>query len=90
MEVTNNKQLFRFEVDAGGGEMATLQYRWLKGAMVLMHTLVPVAAQGKGIGDALVRYVLDYTRAQGLKVVVYCPFVEVFMKRHPEYEDLRV
>ena len=41
MEVTNNKKEFRFEILLPDGEIAKLEYRWLKGSMVLMHTLVP-------------------------------------------------
>lgn len=88
MEIINNKKLYRFEAALPGGEIATLEYRWLKGAMVLMHTLVPASGRGKGAGSALARYVLDYARAQHLKVIVYCPFVTKYIKDHPEYSDL--
>ncbi|MCW3123739.1 MAG: N-acetyltransferase [Flavipsychrobacter sp.] len=70
------------------GEFARLDYRWLKGRMVLMHTVVPGSARGKGVGAALVKYVLDYVRAHDLKVIVYCQFVAKYMKSHPEYDDL--
>ncbi len=88
MEVINNKKNFRFEAPQPDGEVATLEYRWLKGSIVLMHTLVPVSARGKGVGAALVKYVLDYIRTSGLKMVVYCPFVTKYLERHPEYNDL--
>jgi predicted GNAT family acetyltransferase len=88
MEVTNNKKEFRFGTPTGDGELATLQYRWLRGSLVLMHTFVPDAARGKGIGAALVKYVLDYAREQDLKIIIYCPFVEKYVKEHPEYNDL--
>jgi predicted GNAT family acetyltransferase len=45
--------------------------------------------EGRGIGSALARGVLDTARALGLKVVPICPFVKAFMDRHPEYDDLR-
>ncbi len=88
MEVVNNKKLFRFEIALPGGEFATLEYRWLRGSMVLMHTLVPLSARRQGIGAELVKYVLDYARAQNLKIIVYCPFVAKYIKYHPEYNDL--
>ena len=88
MDITNNKKLFRFEANLPGGEFATLEYRWLKGSMVLMHTLVPAGTRLRGVGSTLVKYVLDYARAQHLKIVVYCPFVTKYMKLHPEYNDL--
>jgi len=88
MDIVNNKKLFRFEILLPDGEYAILEYRWLKGSMVLMHTLVPVAARGKGIASMLIKYVLDYAKAQHFKIIVYCPFVAKYMKAHPEYNDL--
>jgi predicted GNAT family acetyltransferase len=88
MEIINNKKQFRFELPLPGGEYAELDYRWLKGSMVLMHTVVPESARGKGIGGILVKYVLDYAREQRLKIIVYCPFATKYLKDHPEYNDL--
>ena len=88
MEIINNKRAFQFEITFPDGEKATLQYRWLKARMVLMHTIVPQSHRGKGIGDKLARHVLEYARAHGLKLLVYCPFVQAFMNKHPEYNDL--
>ena len=88
MEIVNNKKQFRFEIELPDGELARLEYRWLKGRMVLMHTLVPASNRLKGVGSILVKYVLDYARAHNLKVIVYCPFVAKYIKDHPEYNDL--
>jgi predicted GNAT family acetyltransferase len=88
MEITNNKKLYRFETQLEDGEYGILEYRWLKGSMVLMHTLVPPSGRGKGIGSALAKYVLEYARAQNLKVIVYCPFVTEWLKTHHEYDDV--
>ena len=88
MDITNNKKLFRFEIALPGGEFATLQYRWLRGRMVLMHTFVPASARGKGIAGTLVKYVLDYIREQGMKTIIYCPFALKYVKEHPRYIDL--
>ena len=88
MEIINNKKNFRFEAPLPDGEVATLEYRWLRGSMVLMHTLVPVAARGKGVAAALVKYVLDYIRENGLKMIVYCPYVTKYLEKHPEYKYL--
>ncbi len=86
--VINNKQLSRFEIAFENSEFAELQYRWLKGDMVLMHTFVPKDIRIKGIGSFLVKYVLDYVRANNLKIRPYCPFVAKYIKEHTEYEDL--
>ena len=88
MEVVNNKKQFRFEIALSDGEFAVLEYRWLKGSMVLMHTIVPPSHRKQGIASILVKYVLDYARAQNLKIIPYCQFVLLYLKEHPEYAAL--
>lgn len=89
MQAINNKREFKYEIHLPDGEIATLEYRWLKGNMVLMRTLVPTSARGKGVGSDLVRQVLDAARAANLKIVVYCAFVNKFIEQHPEYADMK-
>lgn len=88
MDIVNNKRQYRFEAVMEDGEYLTLEYRWLKGSMVLMHTFVPVSARGTGKGHQIVKHVLDHARAQQLKVIVYCPFADKYVKENPEYNDL--
>jgi uncharacterized protein len=88
LDIVNNKKEYRFEIGFEDGGIAVLTYRWLKGSMVLMHTVVPVAHRMQGTGAKLVKYVLDYARAQNLKIIVYCPFVAKYMKEHPAWDDL--
>ena len=85
--VIDNKERSRFEV-ALDGEFAHVDYRWHKGKMAIMHTEVPAAYEGKGIAAAMVKHVLGYARKEGLKILVYCPYTAMYIKRHPEYEDL--
>jgi predicted GNAT family acetyltransferase len=88
MDIFNNKKQFRFEHTLPDGEIITLDYRWLKGSMALMHTVVPISARGSGKGSDFIKSVLDYTRASGLKIIPYCSFVVQYIKDHPEYADL--
>ncbi len=88
MDIINNKRAFRYEVHFAGGDPAVLEYRWLKGNMVIMHTIVPKEQRLKGIASQLVKYVLDQARAHNYKVIAYCPFAEKYMSEHPEYDDI--
>ena len=88
MDVINNKKQFRFEHLLPDGEYITLDYRWLKGSMALMHTLVPASAQGHGLGSIFIQKVLDHARNANLKVIPYCSFVAKYIKDNPEYADL--
>ncbi|HZQ02403.1 MAG TPA: GNAT family N-acetyltransferase [Gaiellaceae bacterium] len=44
----------------------------------------------RGLGAALVRAALDDARDRGFRVVPICPFVEAYVRRHPEDADLVV
>jgi predicted GNAT family acetyltransferase len=55
----------------------------------MLHTEVPKALEGRGIGSALIRGVLDIARSEGLKVNPLCPFAKAYIEKHPEYVDLR-
>ena len=90
MQVVNNKRYFRYEIALANDEYAYLEYRWKKGDMVLMHTLVPKEERGKGYAAELVKYAFEDLRQRGLKAIVYCPFVTAYLKKHPEYDDLVV
>ncbi len=87
MALRNNTALHRYELDVDG-EIAALYYRLAPGVITLVHTEVPQALNGRGIGSKLVRKVLEDVRAQGLKVVARCAFVSAYMGRHPEFNDL--
>jgi predicted GNAT family acetyltransferase len=85
--IRDNTEKHRFELDADGGT-ALLIYHLEPGVITLVHTEVPEALEGRGIGSELVRGVLDLVRARGLKMIVQCPFVVAYMKRHPDNNDL--
>jgi predicted GNAT family acetyltransferase len=88
-EVVHNAERNRFEMALDGGAMAVLDYRLSDGVMTLTHTGVPPEFEGRGIGGRLVQGALDQIRAQGLKIVVRCGFVDAFIDRHKEYADLK-
>ena len=52
------------------------------------HTFVDEALRGKGVGEALAKEGLNYAREKGLRVKTSCKFMDAFVKRHPEYQDL--
>jgi hypothetical protein len=87
-EVKDNQAASRFEM-ASGGAVAFVEYERAGGGRIaLLHTEVPEALSGQGVGSKLVRGVLDAVRAEGLKVVPRCEFVAAYVERHPEYRDM--
>lgn len=87
MPVINNEQNLRFEIDLGD-DKAFLEYRWKNDKMALMHTFVPEQHEGKGIAGLLARTALEYAKSNNIKLIVYCPYVAAFIKKHPEYDVL--
>lgn len=87
-EVEDNTAASRFEVESGGA-VAFVEYeRAGDGRIALLHTEVPDALSGQGVGSKLVRGTLDTLRGEGMKVVPRCEFVAAYIARHPEYRDL--
>lgn len=87
--IINNAEENRFEINEMG-LTALVAYQLFDGGIRLMHTEVPEQMEGKGIGTALAKYALEYAREHQLKAKVYCPFIQVYLKRHPEYQDVAV
>lgn len=86
--IKNNEASQRFEVLLDDGEYAFIDYRWYKKDLALMHTVVPEDKQNMGIASQLAKYALEYAKAKKLKIMVYCPYVAAYLKKHPEYNDL--
>lgn len=86
-DVRDNSARQRFELDAEG-HVAFSEYKRAGGVVEVLHTEVPPALNGKGIGSRLVRGLLDLVRAEGAKVRPRCPFVRGYIEKHPEYADL--
>ena len=88
--VRDNPAKSRYEVHVGD-TVAFLTYRdSASGARLLLHTEVPPALEGHGVGTRLVKGALDDAKSAGRHVVPKCPFVAEFIARHPEYQSLVV
>jgi predicted GNAT family acetyltransferase len=86
-DVTDNKALDRFELDVAGA-VAFVEYVREPNRIVLVHTEVPEALSGQGVGSRLAKGVLDALRAEGARVVPRCEFIATYVARHPEYATL--
>ena len=88
MSVVDNPAELRYELEVDGTLAGILRYRTEPGVVVLVHTDVDPAFEGRGLGGQLVAGALDDIRARGLQVVPHCPFAAAYIRRHPEYADL--
>jgi predicted GNAT family acetyltransferase len=82
-EVTKDEAAGRFQTVVDG-YTAELTYRVTGDRMVIKHTGVPPAIEGRGIGSALVRAAVEDAIARDLTIVPLCPFVGAWLGRHPE------
>jgi predicted GNAT family acetyltransferase len=85
--VRDNKDAHRFELDVDG-TVAFLDYRKSGSIYTLVHTEVPQAVSGRGIGSKLIRGVLESLRQDGARIIVKCPFVKAYIEKHPEFREL--
>jgi predicted GNAT family acetyltransferase len=81
--VTHNEATGQFEI-ALRDQKAVLQYRRTQNSITLVHTEVPQASRGRGLGNQLIRAALDFAHFNQLKVVPVCPFVKAYLQKHPE------
>lgn len=87
LSIVHDAARHRFSTELEGHE-AELVYRMRDGRLTIEHTGVPEAIGGRGVAGALVREVLEYARAEGLRVIPACSYSAVYIRRHPEYADL--
>jgi uncharacterized protein len=81
--VRNNPDALRYELVVDDEVVGEIDYRRSHDAVVLVHTEVSPALEGRGLGGQLVAGALEDVRAQGLRVVAVCPFVRAYLRRHP-------
>ena len=82
-DISDNKQASRFELSAEG-QVAELVYRRRADRLVLVHTGVPSAFEGQGVGGRLVMAAVNRAAAEGLTVVPLCSFARSWLLRHPD------
>jgi predicted GNAT family acetyltransferase len=85
--IVNNTERSRFETPVNG-KFAFLDYEFYNGTLALVHTFVPPKERHQGIAFALVKFALEYAKANHLKVIAGCSSVVIFIEQHPEYESL--
>lgn len=70
------------------GAEAELTYSRASPTLVIAdHTAVPEALRGRGIADRLAERAAADARAEGVRIVPLCPFVNAWRRRHPDWAD---
>lgn len=88
LNIIHNSAQSRFETTVDG-MLCRADYELSPGVMAMTHTIVPRELEGRGIAGQLVQAALQWARDQPLRVQPVCSYVEVYLRRHPEWQDLR-
>ena len=88
LDIQHHPEQGRFEAIVEGLR-CEVDYRLSAGTMHITHTGVPRQLEGRGIAAAMVQRALSWAREQKLKVDPVCSYVAVYLRRHPEWQDLR-
>lgn len=87
LEVIHNREANRFEM-AIEDQQAVVNYRMIgTDTYNLIYAGVPPEFEGRGYGGRLVKGALEQIKAEGKRFIPTCPFIAVYVRRHPEYAD---
>ncbi|MFO8001342.1 MAG: GNAT family N-acetyltransferase [Marinilabilia sp.] len=87
-EIIHNQEKQRFELQVDEHKAMLSYKRLLPEVWSLNHTFVPGKLEGQGIGSELVRHVLTHCLNNDIRIIPACPFIEAYIRRHPEWSDL--
>lgn len=87
--IADHPERHRYELDEGGKLAAHIQYR-MRGTdtIELIHTEVPPEFEGQGFASKIAKFAFDDARRRALKVVPTCTYLQAYLRKHPDYEDL--
>lgn len=79
----------RYVIRLAPGAEAEMTYRKSgSGLMIIDHTGVPPAFEGRGIALRMVKAAVADAREQGFSITPVCPYVVAQFRRHPDWSDL--
>lgn len=77
-----------FFIEDNNETIAKLTYYWEDKVMVIDHTFVSKAYEGKGYGKQLLSKAVEYVRAHDAKIEPACPFAKIIMNRTSDYKSV--
>ncbi|KAI8424156.1 hypothetical protein MSG28_002748 [Choristoneura fumiferana] len=90
LKVVNNVAKQQFSVSLRGID-AVLAYQQSGKGITFVHTDVPQAFQGKGVGKLLAKYAFDHAKNNKLDVICQCHFLAKYYENNiSDYKGLNV
>jgi predicted GNAT family acetyltransferase len=87
ISLVNNEDIHHFELTVDE-QKAFIDYKRKDNKIYLIHTEVPETLRGSGAAEAIVNKVFRFIEEHQLKLVPLCSYVQVYLKRHPEWNRL--
>lgn len=86
-DIQQNQSQHRFEITLEN-LLCVIDYSISGVTLSLNSVRVPKALEGRGIASELTQTALDWARAEKYRVLPVCPYVQNWLQRHAEYQDL--
>ena len=80
----------RYSLWHGSTYIGFIGYRREDDVVTIQHTIVNEEFGRRGYARALVTLVLDQLREKNLKIIPECSYVQDYLRRYPEYQDMVV
>ena len=80
----------RFSLWHGSTYIGFIGYHREDDVVTIQHTIVNEEFGRRGYARALVTLVLDRLANEGAKIVPECSYVQDYLRRYPEYQDMVV
>lgn len=74
----------RFEARLGADTIGFTQYAARDDMIMLLHTEIDPSVEGRGFGSRLAAGILGDVTSRGVSVIVRCPFIAAYVKRHAD------
>ena len=86
-KVIHDKDKSQFNISINNKEVY-VDYKIEQNKMNLYHTYTNPELRGKGLAAKVVIAAFEYAKKNNLKVEPGCTYVQTFISRHKEYEEL--
>jgi predicted GNAT family acetyltransferase len=88
IQITDDPVNRFYEITADGTYAGLLVYELTGPRYALTHTYIEPSFRGHGLATRLIQHVMDDLRTKGTTATNYCPVIDAFLHKHPEYSDL--
>jgi predicted GNAT family acetyltransferase len=88
VEVSRNAEESRFELRVDSEVAGVIDYVQNGEQLVLTHTGVSDDHSGQGLAATLVEEALKDVQGQGQRIVPQCSYVQGYIRKHPQWNEL--